>query len=159
MEKPIDENSIWRENHSGFSVLTVMVAIGFLGVVAAMIGQVSSSALGDNNKMSLKQDIEEMRNFIRSEFNCENTKDSMPRSCRENVGRAPIQIRNKFDHVIVTNEIKTATIRGDYVITGSCDYKGPNSGSIVIEYALKKADPTRRQRADLFAGIPLACSY
>jgi hypothetical protein len=73
-----------RKNSKGFSLVSILVAVGILGIIAT----ISSSWFTNMDKISSKLDDlqgrEEIRQYLRIQLDCEKTIEKFPPECKLN---------------------------------------------------------------------------
>jgi|GEM_PF-2958408 len=142
-------NSVQRNPESGITLIELFIALAIATLVMSGIVSVAKSMMDGSRKIGLRTDREQVRNLIRSKFDCVTTKAALPTQTTtfkvllDSLGR-PIAPPDSSGAMIVGGpprqwKIQVVSHNGT---TGAFDIK------------IVAPDGTQ---ADLFKNVPLTC--
>lgn len=131
---------------SGASIVTVLVAIGIVGIMAAVSANYFKNSSDVSNSIRARNQIEDLRRLVRLSVNCEATLAGRPASCADGT---PVELKRGVK--TPTTFVSVAGSKfGDYEVRAKCG-EGPHI--FQVEFRRKQGRWTRLFPAD----VPLAC--
>lgn len=134
-----------NENHrqSGASIVTVLVAVGILGISAAVASRYFDNSLQESNRLRTRNNVEDLRRLIRATVDCPATMAARPSSCGKG---KPTELKQRTGSASIP--IPSGKI-GEFELRAKC---GNVPGEFVVEYKDKA-----NWRSLFPQDLPIAC--
>jgi type II secretory pathway pseudopilin PulG len=140
---------------SGFGLISLLIAIGVMGLILAGVMESLQNNLKAQKKFEELSDMVELRRVLRSRIDCAQSKAANPgawNNCNGNLKIKAVDVANN----IVINDSTPITSIGSYSLEMRCTKSG-TSGNLKISM-IKTGSPTPPVTTDLFKKVPIICN-
>ena len=141
-------------NDSGFGLISLLIAIGVMGMIMAGVMESLQNNLKAQKKFEELSDMVELRRVLRSRIDCARTKAANPGTwniCDDLLKIKAVDVANN----VVISDTSPATTMGAYAVEARCAQSGA-SGNLKIKM-IKKAGSVQVTN-DLFKKVPIICN-
>ncbi|MCX6126009.1 MAG: hypothetical protein NTV34_14850 [Proteobacteria bacterium] len=146
------------KSQGGFSLLEVIISIGFATILIGLTGRFISDTMDLNSKLEMDSELEDLRRDMRARFDCRVTINPRPEPCDDATMSTYLPLKSMTGATIVTSTFdQPSDWVGNYHLRARCiDYPigAPLYRAVWIEYR-KETD----YRSNLAAKNPLDDLY
>lgn len=136
----------------GFSLISVLVAIGILGIVLSAVMQSLQNNLKAQKKFEELSDMVEIRRVMRARIDCAATKTANGSNWDVCNGSSNIRAVDSAGTTVIAQSAPFSNY-GPYILDAKCTKDASNTASIVIN--VKKGSTV--VSSDLFRKVPYTC--
>ena len=126
-----------KTRQEGMSIVSVMVAVGLLGIFSVLFLNVVKATLQAAKNIGDSADVENLRRYIRIGHDCNNTTAALPPSCPVGTSVALMRFAVGTSALVQIPNGTIFTTIGDYNLKASC---GISVKEFIVEYSLKSTN-------------------
>ncbi len=110
-----------RDDHAGFSLISVMIAIGIIGIMSQIMMQYTSNTMRAAQLHQIHSDYEIVRQTLRRRVDCMQTVNPRPVAACDDMTASTVDVRDESGNVIISkNVLEPVNWLGAYHLRAVC---------------------------------------